>query len=120
MRMLNYPIFLSGFVRTITKWPEIVATKHTHLSSTSRIHRDTVARFGLPVTMVSDNGPQFQSNEMEQFTKNNGIQHKFTVPYHPATNGQAECFFQMLKKGLRCMQNEQSDLNMKLNRILMQ
>jgi transposase InsO family protein len=89
------------------KWPEIVATKHTDSSSTIRILRDTFARFGLPVTMVSDNGPQFRSNAMQQFTKNNGIQHKFTAPYHPATNGQAECFVQMLKKGLRCKQNEQ-------------
>jgi hypothetical protein len=59
---------------------------------------------------------------MQQFMKNNGIQHKFTAPYHyhPATNEQAERFVQMLKKGLRCMQNEQGDLNMKLNRLLMQ
>jgi transposase InsO family protein len=78
------------------------------------------ARFSLPVTMVSDNGPQFRSTEMEQFTKNTGIQHKFTAPYHPATNGQAERFEEMLKNGLRCIQNEQGDLIMKLNRLLMQ
>jgi transposase InsO family protein len=74
------------------------------------------------MTTVSDNGPQFRSNEMEQFTKNNGIQHKFTAPYDPATIEQAERFVQKLKKGLRCMQNETEagDLNMKLNRLLMQ
>jgi transposase InsO family protein len=80
------------------------ATKHTNSSSTIRILRDTFARFGLPVTIVSDNGPQFRSNEMEQFAKNNGVQHKFTAPYHRATNRQAERFVQMHKKRLRLRQ----------------
>jgi hypothetical protein len=34
-------------VDVFTKWPEIVATKHTDSASTIRILRDTVARFGL-------------------------------------------------------------------------
>jgi hypothetical protein len=54
-------------VDVFTKWPEIVATKQTDSSSTIRILRDTFARFGFPVTMVSDNGPQFRSNEMEHY-----------------------------------------------------
>jgi hypothetical protein len=41
-----------------------------------------------------------------------------SVLFHPATNGQAEHFVQMLKKELRCMQNELVDL--KLNGLLMQ
>lgn len=42
--------------------------------------------------MVTDNGPQFRSDELGQFFKSNGVQHSFSPPYHPATNGAAENF----------------------------
>jgi transposase InsO family protein len=81
------------------------------LQRNTRTHRQQfvsseIRLLGLSVTMVSNNGPQFRWNEMEQFTKNNGIQHKSTAPHHPATNGQAESFVQIMLK--------------KLNRLLMQ
>ncbi|XP_031355110.1 uncharacterized protein K02A2.6-like [Photinus pyralis] len=107
-------------VDAYSKWPEIFPTRNTDTKTTIRILRRTFARFGIPVTMVSDNGPQFRSNEMDTFTKQNGIRHKFTAPYHPASNGQAERYVQMLKKGLRCMADEPGDLDLKLDRLLIQ
>ncbi|XP_031355108.1 uncharacterized protein K02A2.6-like [Photinus pyralis] len=107
-------------VDAYSKWPEIFPTRNTDTKTTIRILRRTFARFGIPVTMVSDNGPQFRSNEMDTFTKQNGIRHKLTAPYHPASNGQAERYVQMLKKGLRCMADEPGDLDLKLDRLLIQ
>ncbi|KAK2578334.1 hypothetical protein KPH14_001330 [Odynerus spinipes] len=39
--------------------------------------------------------------EFAQFLKANGIRHKTTAPFHPATNGQAERFVQTVKLALR-------------------
>ncbi|XP_018397093.1 PREDICTED: uncharacterized protein K02A2.6-like, partial [Cyphomyrmex costatus] len=54
-----------------------------------------------PETLVSDNGRTFIAEEFQNFLKNNGIYHKRTAPYHPATNGLAERFVQTLKQALR-------------------
>jgi len=46
------------------------------------------ARFGIPTTMVTDNGPQFDSHEMKEFAQAYEFQHTTTSPYFPQSNGQ--------------------------------
>jgi RNase H-like domain found in reverse transcriptase/Reverse transcriptase (RNA-dependent DNA polymerase)/Integrase zinc binding domain/Integrase core domain len=51
-----------------------------------------VAYFGVPLILLSDNGPQFASKFLQQVSAVLGVQQRFTSAYHPATNGQAERF----------------------------
>lgn len=62
--------------------------------------REIFTTFGLPQVLISDNGRTFISKEFQFFFKQNGIFHKCTAPYNPATNGLAERFIQTLKQGL--------------------
>ena len=75
----------------------------TSTTSTALIQkiRPLFAQFGLPSTVVTDNGTQFVIEEFEQFLKNNGIRHISSAPYHPATNGLAERAVQIFKAGMR-------------------
>ena len=50
--------------------------------------------------MISDNVRQFVSEELERFCRNNGIDHRTSAPYHPATNGLAENAVGSFKKGV--------------------
>ena len=43
----------------------------------------------------------FCSYKFRFFMKQNGIQHVKTPPYHPASNGLAECYVQVFKDGMR-------------------
>ena len=73
-----------------SKWPEILPMKSTTANATVSAVRDVFARFGLPVNVVTDNGPQFTSAEFTEFLKRNGVKHIRVAPYHPASNGAAE------------------------------
>ena len=43
--------------------------------------KEIFARFGIPPEMVSDNGPQFNSEEIYQFSQSFGFKHITTSPW---------------------------------------
>ena len=54
---------------------------------------------------MTDNGPQFISDDFALFVRMNGIKHIRCAPYHPATNGLVERFVQSLKAALKASLN---------------
>lgn len=81
-----------------SKWPEVRITKDMTSETTIRECKQVFATFGIPEVLVSDNGRRFVSKEFTEFVNLNGIKHKRTAPFHPATNGQAERFVQTFKQ----------------------
>ena len=57
--------------------------------------------FGIPKVLVSDNGTSFTSKNFQLFLAENGVVHRRTAPYHPASNGIVERAVQTLKSGLK-------------------
>ncbi|KAG7568054.1 Retrotransposon gag domain [Arabidopsis thaliana x Arabidopsis arenosa] len=49
-----------------------------------------ICRHGVPYKIVTDNGPQFISNEFEDFCASWGIKLSYSTPRYPQGNGQAE------------------------------
>ena len=62
---------------------------------------DLFVRWGLPRVVITDNGPQFRSEDFATFLSSKGIQHSRTAVYHPQSNGGVERFNQVIKQGLR-------------------
>ena len=56
---------------------------------------------GIPYFIVSDNRPSLASQEFNTFCKLNGIKHLTLAPYHPSSNGAAECSVQTFKTSFK-------------------
>ena len=84
-----------------SKYPEVQKMSSTTTSATLNVLRDIFSRQGLPEMLVSDNGPQFCSQEFEDYCVKNGILHMTSAVHKPASNGQAERVVQILKSALK-------------------
>ena len=66
-----------------------------------------ISQFGVPFTMVTDRGSQFESQLWSILSQLLGIHRKRTTAYHPAANGMVERFHRQLKTALKCSHNPQ-------------
>ena len=98
-----------------SKWVDIYPTSGTTSKETIKCLRHSFSCFGLPVSIVSDNGPCFTSGEFLEFTRNCGIRHITTAVYKPSTNGLAERMVQTFKKALK---SSKEPLQLTIDRFL--
>lgn len=77
-------------VYAYTRWFEAFICNDKTSATVLRHPRETIARFGLPRVMVTDNDPTFVSAPVKEFARLNGIRHMNSPPFHPASNGLAE------------------------------
>ena len=87
-----------------SKWLDAHIMPNITSSRTIENFRQIFSIHGLPVKLVTDNGPSIMSDEFKRFVKANGIKHATSAPYHPFTNGHVERAVQTVKRGLQCIQ----------------
>jgi transposase InsO family protein len=104
-----------------SKWIEIGITACDNMSSEKTIDmlRGWFNRFGYPRVIVSDNGSNFTSEQFKQFVDSMAVEHKFSAPGHPATNGAAERAVQTVKRALtKILKGPSRDLNKAVEKFL--
>ena len=84
-----------------SKYIEATQLHTTTSTQTIRFLRDIFARHGIPEEFVSDNGPQFASDEFASFAREIQMRHVTSSPLYPQSNGMAERAVQTLKRLLR-------------------
>ena len=68
-------------------------------SETIVMHTKTqFARFGIPETVLTDNGPQFQAEAYARFAKEWEFNYVTSSPYHSQANGKAESAVKIAKR----------------------
>lgn len=106
-------------VDSCSKWIEAIKMNRTTASAVITVLRDLWARFGLPRQTVSDNGPPFSSVEFQAFLKHNGVDHIFSAPYHPASNGAAENAVKICKRVIKKAFKQNLNVDVALCRFLL-
>lgn len=85
-----------------TRWTEAIPMQSvTAQSVADAFVRDWVARYGVPSTVTTDQGPQFTSSTWKCMCNTIGAKHVQTTAYHPQANGMVERYHRQLKEALR-------------------
>ncbi|UYV60465.1 K02A2.6-like [Cordylochernes scorpioides] len=92
-----------------SKYPEIYQLQDMTTDTIIRRLKRTFSNFGIPETLVSDNGPPFFSKEYQNFTRTWNIVHVTSSPYHAQSNGMVERTVQTLKKLIKRCGEESTD-----------
>ena len=101
-----------------SKWPEVVTMTSTTAQHTIEALRSVFSHYGFPEQLVSDNGPQFTSDEFARYMKETGVKHILRSPYHPSSNGLAERFVQTFKRAMRAGEKDGLSLRQRLAECL--
>ena len=85
-----------------SKWIEVDAfSSINYRDVTQFIWKNIVFRFGIPRSIVSDKGPQFDSRVYRDFCQELKIKNLYSTPQYPQSNGQAEASNQTLLTALK-------------------
>jgi len=88
-------------VDKFTKWIEAKPIKKLDALTAIKFVRDIISRFGVPHSIITDNGTNFDSDRFKSFCTGQGIRVDFASVAHPQTNGQAERANGLILQGLK-------------------
>jgi transposase InsO family protein len=82
--------YLLVAVDKFSKWIEAVPITNQEATTAVKFFVSIVYRYGVPNSIITDNGTNFTLGEFQEFTKNLGIKIKYASVAHPKSNGQVE------------------------------
>ncbi|KAL5548179.1 hypothetical protein UlMin_003410 [Ulmus minor] len=84
-----------------TKWVEAKPfPETTETRTTNFISKNIICRFGIPHSLVSNNGTQFNLAELRKLCLELGIKKHLSSVAHPQSNGQVEAVNKTIKRNL--------------------
>ena len=85
-----------------TKWVEAKPLVNIKDVDAKRfVWKNIITRFGIPHTLISDNGLQFNSKAFRRYSCDLGIMNRYSTPAYPQENGQAETVNKVIVNGLK-------------------
>ena len=85
-----------------TKWVETEPLANIRDIDAKRfVWKNIVTRFGIPHTLISDNGLQFDSKAFRGYCCDLGIKNKYSTPAYAKGNGQAKAVNKVIVNGLK-------------------
>nr|KYP75885.1 Transposon Ty3-I Gag-Pol polyprotein [Cajanus cajan] len=94
--------FLLVAIDYFTKWIEACPLAKITVENVQKFTwKSIICRFGIPHSLVTDNGRQFITQSFENFLQELGIKHFPTSVEHPQTNGQAKAANKVIHRELK-------------------
>src|SRR4051812_32109249 len=83
-------VYLLVAVDKLTKWIEAMPVTNQKCKTAVKFFESIVYRFGVPHSIITDNGSNFISKEFQDFCEGLGINITYASVAHPQTNRQVE------------------------------
>jgi len=99
-----------------SRWIEVGIVTSTSFKATVTVLESLYARYGLPVTLKTDNGPPFNSQNFKDWCESLNVEHITSPPRWPQANGGVERHNQTLLKALKIAVWEKNDWRGELRR----
>jgi hypothetical protein len=101
-----------------SRYPEVAVTHSTSAAAVLPALDKILAAFGVPESIMSDNGPPFNSEEFQRYATKVGFKHRKVIPLAPWSNGTAEKFMQSLGKLVRIAHADKKNWRHELTKFL--
>src|SRR3954468_21688035 len=88
-------------VDKFTKWIEAIPVTNQAATTAVNFFKGITCRFGVPHSILTDNGNNFVSEEFQDFCDQFGIKLNFASVAHPQTNGQVEKINGLICRGIK-------------------
>ena len=111
--------YLLVVVDYFSRFFEVAVTKSVTSGKMISCLEAMFATHGLPLSIKTDNGPQFVSQEFEVYLKDNNIEHRTSTPMWPQANGEVERQNRSLLKVMRVAHSEGRDWQKELRKFLL-
>ena len=83
----------------VSKWVEEISCPRNDVNTVvGFIQRNILSRFGVPKTIISDEGSHFANKVFAKIMSIYEIKHVMGLAYHPQSNGQAKISNREIKK----------------------
>ena len=77
-------------VDKFSKWIEAVPVTNQEATTAVKFFKSITSRYGVPHSIITDNGTNFTSAEFQRFAEDQGIRISYASVAHPQCNGQVE------------------------------
>ena len=92
----------------LTRYAQAFPSKsQTALATVKLLWNNFILHYGFLAKIITDQGQNFESKLIENLCQVTGVKKLRTIPYHPHTNGQCECFNSKLLNMLETLTPEQ-------------
>jgi transposase InsO family protein len=93
--------YLLVAVDKFSKWIEAIPVTNQEATTTVKFFESIVYWYGVPNSIITDNGTNFTSGKFQEFAKNLSIKIKYASVTHPKSNGQVKKANGLICTGLK-------------------
>jgi transposase InsO family protein len=93
--------YLLVAVEIFSKWIKAVPVTNQEATTAIKFFESITCPYGVPNSIITDNGTNFTSGEFQEFAKELGIKIKYASVAHPKSNGQVKKANRLVCAGLK-------------------